>query len=344
MPRNVSIFVLGYGKVGKAFLRMLPGVLPAATEVGINLKLIGAANSSSLIFDPKGIEVSDNLSSHDKCEKNPGLEEILRRLRAMAPENLIVIDLTAADTTNFLKEILKAGSGVVTANKRPLAGALEEFKKIRPYCNLSPGIRYECTAGGGLPIISTLARLSRSGDEIVDIRGLLSGTLGYIMSEVSRGKPFSECVREAYLLGYTEPDPRDDLSGADVKRKALILSRTLGAELDEEAVLVESLVPEELQDMEVKDFLDGLRMADHKYRRSEPQGYVVTVTPEMAKVGIEQLSSGDPLSSLSGPENMVVIRTKKYFSHPLVIRGPGAGAEVTAQGIIGDLLRISGAL
>lgn len=334
---------MGYGGVGKAFLGVLKDALPALNAGGIDLKVVGAATTSKLVFDQAGINYEEDLSSH--FEKNPGFEGILQRLKNEDPQNLIAVDLTSAETGKFFAELLANGIHVVTANKRPLAGAKGEFENIKKYCNgSSPSLRYEATVGGGLPIISTIIRLRRSGDEVIDIRGILSGTLGFIMDEVSNGKPFSEAVREAHSLGYTEPDPRDDLSGADVRRKALILSRTLGGNLEPEQILGQSLVPDELRSVEVAEFLKSIRGEDAKYRRVERMAYVATVTSLGATLGVEPLSSGDPLATLNGPENMVAIRTKKYFRNPLVIRGPGAGVVVTAQGVMGDVLRILGIL
>lgn len=345
MPRNVSLFVLGHGGVGKAFLRLLKDASSALKAIGVDLKVIGIANSGKIIFDKAGINPLEELSTHPNCEKNPGFEVILQRLRNEDTKNLIVVDLTAAETGDFFAELLSLGTHVVTANKRPMAAARAEFENIKKYCNgINPSLRYEATVGGGLPIISTILRLMRSGDEIIDIRGIMSGTLGFIMDEVSNGKPFSEAVREAHSLGYTEPDPRDDLSGADVKRKALILSRTLHGDVSPEQILGQSLVPEELEGVTVEEFLKSIRGEDAKYRRAECMAYVATITPSGATAGVEPLSSGDPLASLNGPENMFSIRTKKYFRNPLVIRGPGAGVLVTAQGVIGDVLRVLGVL
>lgn len=322
-------------------------MLPAILEK-INCRFIGVADRQYVIIDPKSTykDYAVALGCHDlSCHKSSvahqGLQDLASRLLLAYKENLIVIDATSGETGSFWSKLLTGGAGVVTANKKPLAGYCEEFLK---WSKFSSRFRYEATVGGGLPIISTITRLLKSGDEIVDIRGLFSGTLSYIMNEVSTGKFFSEAVREAQALGYTEPDPREDLSGADIGRKALILARTLGAKLEPEHIQVESLVPAGIESVSVDEFLEKLNSQNHLYQRNEKIGYVATVTPTGARIGLESLSAGDPLSTLTGPENMVVIRTKRYFRNPLVIRGPGAGAEVTAQGMMGDVLRILGIL
>lgn len=338
-----DIFLLGKGGVGGAFFRLLPKISRI-----VNCRLIGIADRKHIIIDPESpykdyaaaLEARD-LSRHRSFAAHPGLPELASRLLSLRKENLIVVDATFGETGSFWSQILSGGAGVVTANKKPLTGSYDEFLK---WSKFSFRFRYESTVGGGLPIISTITRLLKSGDEIVDIRGLMSGTLSYIMNEVSSGKSFSEAVREAHTLGYSEPDPRDDLSGADIKRKAIILARTLGAKVEAEYVQAESLVPLGTESVSVDEFLDMLRHHDYNYKRSGKMGYVATVTPEGARVGPEPLSGGDPLFTLTGPENMFVIRTKNYFRNPLVIRGPGAGVEVTATGVAGDVLRVFGAL
>lgn len=337
--RTANLFLLGKGGVGSAFFRLLPAVLEK-----INCRFIGVADRKHIIIDPESLYKeyaaaldARDLSCHRSSLAHPGLPELAHRLLSFRKENLVVIDATSGETGSFWSKLLTDGAGVITANKKPLAGYYEEFLK---WSKFSSRFRYEATVGGGLPIISTIMRLLKSGDEIVDIRGLMSGTLSYIMNEVSTGKSFSEAVREAHALGYTEPDPRDDLSGADIGRKALILARTLGAKLEPEHIQVESLVPAGIESVSVDEFLEKLSSQNHLYKRSEKIGYVATVTPTGARIGLESLSAGDPLSALTGPENMVVIRTKRYFRNPLVIRGPGAGAEVTATGVMGDVLRV----
>ncbi len=339
---GASLFLLGIGGVGNSFLKQLSGL-----GSDIKFRLAGIADSKNYILDEQTslqdyqkIVLKRSLSSHPQSLPNKDLGELAKSVLSLNQNNLLIVDATAGETGLFWNKIIDGGAAVVTANKKPLAGPYEECKKFY----LTRNFRYEATVGGGLPIISTIKRLRASGDEIIDIRGLLSGTLSYIMNEVSSGKLFSEAVSEAHKLGYTEPDPRDDLSGADVKRKALILARALGAELPSELVQSESLVPDGLKEAPIKEFLENLREEDYKYKRNEKLGYAVTATPFGARVAIEPLASGDPLATLSGPENMAVIRTKRYFRHPLIIRGPGAGAEVTAQGMMGDILRLLGAL
>lgn len=346
--KRADLFILGKGGVAAAFFNLFPAFQKRLGALGWDIGIVGAADRTSAVIDREG-QFADllsavknkNLQAHAKSFAYGSPENLSGRLKSLG-DGLIVLDLSSGENSLFFGGLLSSGLAVVTANKKPLASVPAEFENLKPYCNNR--LRYEATVGGGLPILSTLARLMRSGDEIVDVRGIFSGTMSFIFNEVNTGKTFSECVREAHALGFTEPDPRDDLSGADVARKAIILARTLGARLNPEYVEAESLVPEELSGATVAEFLKEISLSDSRYKRTEKMGYVATATPYDARVSLEPLSAGDPLYTLSGAENMAVIRTKKYFNHPLVIRGPGAGADVTAQGVAGDILRVLGAL
>jgi homoserine dehydrogenase len=189
-----------------------------------------------------------------------------------------------------------------------------------------------------------------TGDAIVQITGALSGTFGAIFSDVAAGKPFSAAVRDAKSSGYTEPDPRDDLSGLDVARKALILARTMGRDVNLDQIEVESLVPENLQDVSVDEFLDRISEADEGIGRrayeagqmGETLKYVATISGDgPIQVGIRSIPTSTVLGALQGPENIVSFRTKRYDAYPLVVSGPGAGAAVTAAGMTGDMLSLA---
>jgi homoserine dehydrogenase len=212
-------------------------------------------------------------------------------------------------------------------------------------------ILHEATVGAGLPIIDTYHKLVESGDRVDSIEGLLSGTLGYVLSEVSAGVPFSRAVRTAMDKGYTEPDPRDDLSGMDVARKALILARLLGYGEELPQSSVESLVPPWARTLTLEDFLGRLEELDAPWQQRVAEAaaagsvlrYVALVTPDKIAVGVRAVPSSSPLASIKGSDNQLVFTTARYKSNPLVITGPGAGAEVTAAGVLNDILRLAGA-
>ncbi|MGH2618554.1 MAG: homoserine dehydrogenase, partial [Thermomicrobiales bacterium] len=214
-------------------------------------------------------------------------------------------------------------------------------------------LRYEATCGAGLPVISTLRALLDCGDEPVEIVGALSGTLGAIFTDLGNGAAFSAAVRAAKDKGFTEPDPRDDLSGLDVARKALILARTIGRRVNLDEIAVENLVPETLQGVSVAEFVERVRDLDAEWaRRAEAARangatlkYVATVPAEgPIAVGVREVPTTSLLGSLQGPENVIVTRTVRYSANPLTVVGPGAGAAVTAAGMTGDMLALGGLL
>jgi homoserine dehydrogenase len=241
---------------------------------------------------------------------------------------------------------------LVLANKRPLAGrrsvsdALWQTARAR-----GRRVLHEATVGAGLPIIDTYHKLIESGDRVERIDGLLSGTLGFVLGELSAGARFSEAVRAAMAKGYTEPDPREDLSGMDVARKALILARLLGYRGELARTAVESLVPRWARAIPLPEFLDRLGELDAGWRRRVESAaragavlrYVATVAPSKIAVGLRTVPASSPLAAIKGTDNQVVFTTARYKSNPLVITGPGAGAEVTAAGVLNDILRLAGA-
>jgi aspartokinase/homoserine dehydrogenase 1 len=205
--------------------------------------------------------------------------------------------------------------------------------------------------GAGLPIIDTYHKLVESGDTVTRIEGLLSGTLGYVLSEVSAGTPFSRAVRSAMAKGYTEPDPRDDLSGMDVARKALILARLLGYTGELHRRAVESLVPRWARTISREAFLKRLEELDSPWQervRAAAQNdavlrYVASVSADEVRVGVQTVPISSPFAAIKGSDNQLVFTTTRYKENPLVITGPGAGAEVTAAGVLNDILRLAGA-
>jgi homoserine dehydrogenase len=265
----------------------------------------------------------------------------------------LVIDCaTGADTATLSAKAVTKGAGAVFSNKAPLALPLSDARSKTLWSQTGFGgrVRYETSCGAGLPVISTLRGLIDSGDKVMAVSGALSGTLGAIFADVASGVPFSRAVRSASDRGYTEPDPRDDLSGLDVARKALILARTAGMTLDLDDVSVESLVPRELQDVSVQEFMDDVSIADSELAGRAAQAsaaggslkYVAILdTARGASVGVQTISRDVVLGSLQGPENIITIRTERYDQYPLTIVGPGAGGPVTAAGVVADVLSLS---
>ncbi|CAN5527070.1 homoserine dehydrogenase [soil metagenome] len=268
----------------------------------------------------------------------------------------VVLDCaTGADTAALSERVLDAGGGAVFSNKAPLALPLvgTPAAGIWNDTGMFGRMRYETSCGAGLPVISSIQSLIASGDEVMEISGALSGTLGAIFAAVENGSSFSQAVFDARSRGYTEPDPRDDLSGLDVGRKALILARTIGMPLDLDEISIESLVPESLATCSIDQFMTDITSvdADIAARSAEASGesrtlrYVATVNPASGvEVGMRPVDQNTILGSLQGPQNVITIRTNRYDQYPLTIAGPGAGAEVTAAGVVADILSVAHSL
>jgi len=262
----------------------------------------------------------------------------------------VLVDLTAAETAPLLLEALEHGFHIVLANKKPLAVPQSEFDALlEAATSRGLSLRYEATVGAGLPVLDTLRKLKEAGDEVQMIQGCLSGTLGYLMTQLEQGVLFSAAVSQAFALGYTEPDPREDLSGMDVARKALILARALGHRSDLSEIAVDALFPPEISDSNPERFLKKLTQLDEQYQERQRQArkekkvlrYLAQISKGQIKVGLQAVSSSSSLGRLHGTDNQVVLQTRRYAANPLVVTGPGAGAEVTAAGVLNDILAIA---
>ena len=246
---------------------------------------------------------------------------------------------------------MRLGCDVVSANKNPLAGSLKRFRALIDGAR-SAGrlLKVEATVGAGLPVVDTLEMLLATGDRLTRAEGCLSGTLGFVMTRLDEGLPFSQAVAEAARLGYTEPDPVADLSGADVGRKAVILGRLSGLAVSDDAITIEGLVDPKLSGQPLDVLIEALRAYDapialriEKARRGGfALRYVARIEAGRIAVGPVEVPSDSPLGMLKGTDNMIVFTSDRYAARPLVVSGPGAGVDVTAMGVLGDILRIAG--
>jgi bifunctional aspartokinase / homoserine dehydrogenase 1 len=357
-PEQMEIVLLGFGQIGRALSTLLSKV----DRPALSLRVAAVIDRSGFVFDPDGItprrlaalagekEKGRRLADLPKGQPSTTLEAV-SHIAAYALTRPVLVDLTADDTAEVLEQALTHGMDLVLANKRPLADRQEISNALWQTAQArGRRILHEATVGAGLPIIDTYHKLVESGDRVKRIEGLLSGTLGYVLSQVSDGVPFSKAVRTAMAKGYTEPDPRDDLSGMDVARKALILARLLGyrGELSESGV--ESLVPDWARSLSRQSFLDRLPELDSHWKRrvnaaSKEKSvlrYVASVTADEVTVGVQAVAATSALASIKGSDNQLVFITDRYNTNPLVITGPGAGAEVTAAGVLNDILRVAG--
>jgi len=263
----------------------------------------------------------------------------------------VIIDCTAdASVASRYRDWLAAGLHVVTPNKKANSAAYGEYQRIQQ-ARRAAGAHYlyEATVGAGLPVIQTLRDLRETGDEIRRIEGMFSGTLAYLFNTWDGSQPFSSVVKQARQLGYTEPDPRDDLSGMDVARKLIILAREMGLTLELSDVKIESLVPGALAECGVDDFLERLTEFDApmlaRLEAARARGhvlrYVGSVSVEgKAEVGLVELPTSHPFANIALTDNIVRFQTARYDQNPLIVQGPGAGPAVTAAGVFADLLRV----
>lgn len=350
--RVMPVIMLGIGNVGSMLLRLIQETrITAAQRKKLELRLIGLGDISGLLYDPAGL--SDDLlqaaqraaEQHQVLSVLPGIRP-LDELPGLLAAGIVLVDVTAAKNTGgLLQEALAAGGGVVMANKNPLTGLWQDTQMLFE----RPPVRYECTVGAGLPVIRTLKHLLDTGDQAIRIEGCLSGTLGYLCAGLEQGTPYSQIVTQARSLGYTEPDPRDDLSGHDVARKALILARTAGWPLEMSDLVVEPLYPASLAGLSVDEFLTAVRHLDDEYasRFNEAQAegctlrYIAQIGPEGGTVALAPVSKASPPGVLRGPANHIAFRTRYYSDLPLAISGPGAGPLVTAAGVLDDILDLA---
>ncbi|NMW22444.1 MAG: bifunctional aspartate kinase/homoserine dehydrogenase I [Chlorobiaceae bacterium] len=351
--RKVHIFIAGTGTIAKSLIGQISAHrLNLQKDNDLDVVVCGMANTRNIALDDNGINLQDWQSALLPRTEHHDIEGYLQLIKERNLHNTIFVDCTAsAKVAEVYPDLLLANISVVTANKLGMAGCRPLYQRIRDAQRKSNArFLYETNVGAGLPIINTLNDLKNSGDKIISIEGVLSGTLSFIFNELRKGGLFSDIVRRAQQAGYTEPDPRDDLSGADFARKFLILGRELGYNLEYGDVVCETLVPQEYREnMAVADFLDRLSSVDGWYadaiESAAKDGMTIAYAGEIrdgkASIGVKRVPLSSPIAGLSGSENMVVFTTERYRATPLVVRGPGAGGEVTAGGVFADILRIA---
>ena len=349
--RSLGVLVIGRGNIGTAWLDLFRQQRDRINQV-MDVRVIGIANSKKLWLDYSGVELNDWQAGFDRLSRPYVLTELLRELPNAPYDELVMIDLTDAKPVAQLYPSLFAnGLHIISANKR--AGSAEEslYREIRTIQHeYKREWLYNTTVGAGLPLNYAINDLRGSGDEIRSISGIFSGTMSWLFENFTDGVKFSDLVLEAKKRGYSEPDPREDLSCQDLVRKLLILAREIGLNLDWEDISVSSLVPESLRDISASEFLERAEELDepmdHMLKEAAKDGNVprllasFSVSEEgrvSAKIGVEYIPAGDMLANLIPGENIFVIYTDWYSEMPLVISGPGAGKHVTAGGVQSDL-------
>jgi aspartokinase/homoserine dehydrogenase 1 len=346
--RRTDVVLLGFGRVGRALATM------AGRSRDGRIRIVAALDRSGYVFDPRGIGRARLLKLAAGKDRGALLaklggrgataREALHEIAAHAVSRPVLVDLTAEETGDLLLTAIEQGFDLVLANKKPLAGPAATYDRLLGAASAAGRrLRYEATVGAGLPVIDTFRKLVESGDRVRRVEGCVSGTLGFVLSSLEAGTPFSSAVLEAVRLGYAEPDPREDLSGADALRKGLILARLLG--FSGLAPRAESLVSQPHARLPLDVFLKRLPEADAAWRdlvaaeaaRGQVLRYVVVATGRGVRAGLKAVPRASAFGSLSGTRNLLSFTTRRYHAEPLVVAGPGAGPEVTAAGILNDI-------
>lgn len=348
----VNLFLAGTGWIGKSLLTMIQQhAAELALKSKLEINVAALANSRQMLFDEYGLKTPDGLDRLINEGTKMELHDYFQQMKALNLSNSIFVDCTASEEmTEHYEDALQANIAIVTPNKKANSGKLEKYKRLKELTHQrNTRFLFETNVGAGLPVINTLNDLLLSGDKVVRIEAVLSGTLNYIFSSFDANRRFSEVVKEAKEKGYTEPDPRDDLSGTDVARKILILAREAGFDIEMEDVTVQSLVPEDCRTIEnVDEFMKNLPRHDAEFaewlQKSDAVGeklrYAAVLDHGKATVSLIQVGQAHPFYSLAGSDNIILLTTERYHERPMVIRGPGAGAEVTAAGVFADIIRL----
>jgi aspartokinase/homoserine dehydrogenase 1 len=344
---TISVGVIGPGNVGKTLLRQLSAARARLLERnGVDLRVRAVATSSKMaLTEAHAVDGALDLPAE--------LDRFTAHVQADHLPHAIIVDCSASDAVaNRYAGWLARGIHVVTPNKHAGSGSLERYEAIKR-ASTKGRFRAESTVGAGLPILTTLRDLIDTGDQVLAIEGIFSGTLAWLFNTYDGSAPFSSLVKQARQLGYTEPDPRDDLSGMDVARKLVILAREAGWKTSLDTVVVESLVPQALRAITPAQFLDRVGELDapllERLSKAKKTGSVLRYVARLddsglAKVGLVELPSSHAFAHLRLTDNVVQFTTARYRQNPLVVQGPGAGPEVTAAGIFADVLRIAASL
>lgn len=347
----LHVFLVGTGLIGQALIKMIANQQRKLRgESELDIQIHGLANSRFMAFHEDGFDLKNPHQLNDSDPKMD-LEKFIQTMEYMNFSNSVFVDCTASqEVADAYFRILEAKVAIVTPNKKANSGSMEQYKALKKLAK-KRGVKflYETNVAAGLPVINTLQDLMLSGDRVIRIQAVLSGSMNFIFSELENGEPFSEVVRVAKEKGYTEPDPRDDLSGMDVARKILILGREAEQELEFDSITIQSMVPENCRKTgSVEEFFQKLKDHDQEFAdllakaggKGEKLRFMATLENGKAKVGLNSLPLEHPFSGLQGSDNMILLTTERYHDRPMIIRGPGAGADVTAAGVFADVIRI----
>jgi aspartokinase/homoserine dehydrogenase 1 len=350
--KTLHLFLVGVGLIGRTLLDQIKKRADGLrTDHALDLRIVGLANSRTMVFDSHGISLADWDKRLEDSDKHMHIGSFVKEMVQLNLMNTVFVDCTSSQAVaDAYESILHANRSIVTPNKKANSGSYEAYQKLRAL-TVKNGARfyYGANVGAGLPVISTINELRRGGDKILKIEAILSGTMSFLFNLFVKGALFSEVLQDAQKRGFTEPDPRDDLNGMDVARKLLILARESGYSLEMDAIAVERLLPEEcLNVSSVSDFYEKLRTHDAEFNtrreQAEREGkvlrYIARYEDGRGSVALQAVGPEHPFYHLSGSDNVISITSEFYRENPLVIKGQGAGAEVTAGKVFADIVQL----
>ena len=352
LTKTLHAFCLGTGNIGQTLFKQLNAHSAYLQEHnGIQVKIAGISNTRKMMFNADGISLDSWQDELQSSNEAADLKEFVARMKSMNLPNCVFIDNTASPKpVEFYEEVFKSNISVITCNKIGNSASYKQYKTFHDAAH-QHGVDffYETNVGAGLPIIRTLKDLMNSGDRIAKIEAILSGTISFIFNNFKGDTNFHDIVKEAQDKGYTEPDPRDDLSGKDFMRKILILARDAGYPMEEADVHIENMLPQACLDAQtVDDFYAALKAEDAFFAKLKTQAaaenkvvrYIGKLEDGKAAITLQMVDESHPFFTLSGSDNIISFTTDRYRERPLVVKGPGAGAEVTAAGVFADLINV----
>ena len=349
--RELHLFLVGVGTVGSRLLNQIRSQQEKLlSDHRLKVNLMGLSNSKKMIIDHNGIDIesyNDLLSEGQPAD----LQAFSNRIAELNLRNSVFIDCTAsAEVAESYKHHFNNYVSVVTANKIACSSAYENYRDLKNTAQVK-GVKFifETNVGAGLPIINTMNDLIKSGDRILELEAVLSGTLNYIFNTLDEDNRLSDVIRQAKELGFSEPDPRIDLSGIDVIRKLIILSRESGYKIEEKQVKISPILPKECFEGDIEEFWQKVGKYDDEFeqkrsaleKNNQKWRFVARLKDGKASVSLAEVGMDHPLYHLEGSNNIIMITTERYREHPMIIKGYGAGAEVTAAGMFADVIRIA---
>ena len=350
--KQINLFISGVGNVGKSLINQIEQQKKyIKSTLNVKLKVIGLSNSKKMVLDKTGINLNDWESVLNNGKKS-GPIDFFEATKSLNLRNSIFVDITASDmVASSYALYLKQSIAVVACNKIACSSKIENYLELKQLSHkYNVPFLFETNVGAGLPVIDTLKHLINSGDKINTVHAVLSGSLNYIFNNFNKSTTFHDVVKQAQIEGYTEPDPRIDLSGVDVARKLLILARESGEMIDMNGIENEAFLPEEcMTASSVEAFYETLKSKEVHFQKFFTSAesnqcqlkYVSEYKDGVAKVGLKEIPEGHPFYNLEGKDNIVMFYTNRYKDQPMIIKGAGAGSEVTASGLFADIIRIS---